>query len=1604
MSLFTASTWLVIASISYSFYSQEQAKKAQKKAKEEADAKADKAKGFGFTEEGQAAAIPVAYGRAKVGGTRVHFKVKSDYSFAEAGANTAVFESKRIATGLAPNVWRLVNSNANWTGTWSYVASSVAIFNSAPGWYVTKEEIAGWKIPDRVDSEDGGTSYTAPSVDFVFCTFKGGSDTTTKPTGSLAALGFSFPEKTGTVSVLNTSVGGSKNEFFFLQQAICQGGINNVYSVEVNKKPYTYEPYSNGARFHVYLNGSVADPLMSANDATRINSRFTGVTYATCAFRLNRDDPQYNGTPEVLFYIEGNKIKYINKVSGVYSLSSDKVYSNNSALVLLDYLLSTGYGKKISVDDIDLESFYKAAKICNIVVRTDVVKQGTLPVAKGGTKNIALYEANLVLDSAANSRENIQKILETMSYGALVWTEGKYRLNLPYAFVYSAALTYAVDDIVQVSDGTTPRLFRALQTATNKNPLTQTSYWIEDVIDSSVRHITDNDIVGGSEILISWPDASTKLNFCTIRFLNEEKDFSEDTISWPEKTPQDITDVVYTTYLTEDNGISLESEVFEAGCVTPFHAKARAEQRVRSSRAEVIYTLKLTSKSFSLEPGDLFGMSSDLYSIPYSLLRVASIETEAGGIVKITAGTFDANLLAWNIDDTFVSPDVDVFENNSLSQARNLKISVGIVNDKTSNYKLTWEAASDNRVTRYVVKYTTTALANVTSTTTWTDLIITSSLSFELPALDGTFTFTVVSMNAMGKTASFKNYAEGSFWPLLQYQVSSAFLEGFDSLNAILSNDSHVLFANSAGVVGTYAGSGTEIQLYSGSTALTYDGVGTTNGTWKVIAPAGFQTNIVAGAITAKSGSTTSAVAANASGMSNSITSGSIVFVITGTTISGATFTISKQQSFSKSTSGFDAVYYFIDKTAEIFYKDAASATLEGIYSSVTVTGKRVLGTTTSTYGTVSYQANNGTESAKASSQTITPTSTSGVSFYTIRMYDTDNTTLLDTERVEVIFKGLKGSSALSVIMGRPTASIPSYADGTPISYTNTGTPIYVYEGNSRLVYDGVGTDNGTWKILSYSPTNITVSTSIVDSGDFVTIGDHSAITAETATIIYNISGKTSEAIPFTLETTQTFVKARRGETVVEAYLSNSAPVFQTDADGNISTYADTGTTISVLEGNTKLTFDGIGTSVGKWKAIPSGISITPAAANTYTLVNSKDANVPTASAMTADNATITFAITGQTSTGAAFSLTKTQTFTKNKQGITGKKSARVQIYKWSTTQPAQPVGNSTFTWATQTNASYDSGDGWSVTVPSNDGTPLLKLWTAIKTLEVANNVSTTSIAWAGTTVAAISQNGQAGVHAATASLYKWALTIPAGPTGSNTYTWSSGTFNSSVGDTNYNNGWSQTPLTATAGYTLWEASVAITDSAASASTTIVWSTAAIFPISYAGGNGTNGTNGTNGNPGNSFVSCYANIPVANEITGSANITTSGDRVPPTGGQSAASWGYNVGWSLTAPLVTNDNRLWQSDGIYNPNTAQTVWTTPYWSSLKVGSLSAITVNTGALNVSSTISSANGNFSVNENGAVTIRDSSGASRLEVTNGQIKVVYAGQTRVKIGDLSY
>jgi hypothetical protein len=108
--------------------------------------------------------------------------------------------------------------------------------------------------------------------------------------------------------------------------------------------------------------------------------------------------------------------------------------------------------------------------------------------------------------------------------------------------------------------------------------------------------------------------------------------------------------------------------------------------------------------------------------------------------------------------------------------------------------------------------------------------------------------------------------------------------------------------------------------------------------------------------------------------------------------------------------------------------------------------------------------------------------------------------------------------------------------------------------------------------------------------------------------------------------------------------------------------------------------------------------------------------------------------------------------------------------------------------------------------------------------------------------------------------------------------------------------------------------------------------------------------------------------------------TTAGTILPTTG-----TWGETRAWTTTVPTAAAGQAVFQSNGLYNPVSNTTVWSVPYLSNLKVGNLSAITTNTGTLNVSGTISSANGNFTVDASGnatmkAITIKDSSGNTIL------------------------
>lgn len=202
--------------------------------------------------------------------------------------------------------------------------------------------------------------------------------------------------------------------------------------------------------------------------------------------------------------------------------------------------------------------------------------------------------------------------------------------------------------------------------------------------------------------------------------------------------------------------------------------------------------------------------------------------------------------------------------------------------------------------------------------------------------------------------------------------------------------------------------------------------------------------------------------------------------------------------------------------------------------------------------------------------------------------------------------------------------------------------------------------------------------------------------------------------------------------------------------------------------------------------------------------------------------------------------------------------------------------------------------------------------------------------------------NGTNGTRTAQLQLFQWASSVPTTfPSGTSTYTWATGSFTAPATP----NGWVQNPGAGTTGQTLYRITEQYSDNLTTSTSTVTWSTTTVSIVGYAGTNGTNGTNGA------SSRICYTSTDLTTLNSTPTTITTAGSTSYPAAG----SWGATIGgtnqnWVATPPSIIAGQSVYQSDGIYDPATGNTVWNVPYLSTLKVGSLSAITVNTGALTV------------------------------------------------------
>ena len=299
-----------------------------------------------------------------------------------------------------------------------------------------------------------------------------------------------------------------------------------------------------------------------------------------------------------------------------------------------------------------------------------------------------------------------------------------------------------------------------------------------------------------------------------------------------------------------------------------------------------------------------------------------------------------------------------------------------------------------------------------------------------------------------------------------------------NALQVDLSNASHTIPTPYAGSP-VYTYSGTTIKVYEGSNPLTYDGLGTANGTWTLTLQSAV--NISVGTFT---DSGTYVTVGDASNMNANQNVASLTYAITGKRADGTAFTIEKQQSFNRSndgvpgsdgSNGIDARAVSLSSSILAFAYDSAGA-------NPTPATAQVGASAVNTVGTVYYefivdgvsQANTTTNSVTYTPQPLFSNMPDTIQVHIREGSATSAILATDTLGIIGLRNATDGINALNVVLSNDSHVLPANSAGTVSSFANSGTTIYVYKGITQLNSIASGTPTSGEFLVTATGTGIT--------------------------------------------------------------------------------------------------------------------------------------------------------------------------------------------------------------------------------------------------------------------------------------------------------------------------------------------------------------------------------------------------------------------------------------------------------------------------------------------------------------------------------------------------
>ena len=147
-----------------------------------------------------------------------------------------------------------------------------------------------------------------------------------------------------------------------------------------------------------------------------------------------------------------------------------------------------------------------------------------------------------------------------------------------------------------------------------------------------VAHITDNDLISLSE---NMPKLSRQPDRVIVKFRNEETNFADDSVAFPEDNT-----VAY------HNVVTINTEAI----TDPYHARAKAEHEYRSHRFIPEWEAITGPWLYHLNVGDFVTIESERYVLGLTRARVWAASLEPNGRVELGLRIYRVSDSAWNVN------------------------------------------------------------------------------------------------------------------------------------------------------------------------------------------------------------------------------------------------------------------------------------------------------------------------------------------------------------------------------------------------------------------------------------------------------------------------------------------------------------------------------------------------------------------------------------------------------------------------------------------------------------------------------------------------------------------------------------------------------------------------------------------------------------------------------------------------------------------------------------------------------------------------------------------------------------------------------------------